>query len=157
MNEYLNDAFRKAASFCVYQERTKKEVRDRLTKWEITGDDAETIIAELIGQDYLNEARFATIFAGSKFRVQHWGKRRIRQELQQRGIGGDGLDQAMLAIETDDYRATLTDLLAKKRRTLHDDNPMTVKQKLVRYAMSKGYESSLIFSVLGQPDEDSDE
>jgi regulatory protein len=153
MNEYLKDALNKAASFCVYQERTKREVRDRLAKWEITGDDAELVINELMAQDYLNEARFATLFAGSKFRVKHWGKRKIRQELQQRGIGSEALDQAMRDIETDDYRATLSDLLAKKRRTLHDDNPMTVKQKLVRYAMSKGYESSLIFSVLGQPNE----
>ncbi len=153
MNEYLKDALRKAASFCVYQERTPQEVRDRLAKWDIVGDDAEAVMAELVAQNYLNQERFARIFAGSKFRVKQWGKRRIQQELQQRGIKGDALTSAMQDIEPDQYRATLTDLLAKKRRTLHDDSPLVIKQKLVRYAMSKGYESSLIFSILGQPDE----
>jgi regulatory protein len=152
MNEYLADALRKAASFCAYQERTQQEVRDRLSAWDITGDDAEEIIAELIGQNYLNEERFAKTFAGGKFRVKHWGKRKIQQHLKQRGISGYNLNQAMAEITPTDYRATLTDLLDKKRRMLRDDNPLVIKQKLVRYALSKGYESELIFSVLGAED-----
>lgn len=152
MTDYLNDALRKAALFCAYQERTQQEVRDRLKDWGVWGDDAEEVIAELIQQNYLNEERFAKAFAGGKFRVKGWGKRKIKQHLQQRGISGYNLDQAMRDIAPDDYRQTLTDLLDKKRQTLRDDNPLIVKQKLVRYAMSKGYETDLIFAVLGGDD-----
>ena len=152
MIQILKDALQKAASFCAYQERTQQEVRDRLKEWGIWGDDAEEVIAELITQNYLNEERFAKSFAGGKFRVKGWGKRKIQQHLKQRGISGYNLDQAMKEIGSDDYRQTLTDLLDKKRRTLRDDNPLVVKQKLVRYAMSRGYESDLIFAVLGNTD-----
>ena len=63
----------------------------------------------------------------------------------------------MKEIAPDDYRETLTDLLDKKRQSLGrsgqlDTNPLVVKQKLVRYALSKGYESDLIFAVLGRED-----
>lgn len=150
MTEYLKDALRKAASFCAYQERTQQEVRDRLNEWDIYGDNAEEIIAELINQNYLNEERFAKTFAGGKFRVKHWGKRKIRQHLQQRGIGGYNLEQAMKEIAPDDYRETLAQLIDKKRRSIHDGNPLVVKQKLARYALSKGYEPDLIWQVLGQ-------
>jgi regulatory protein len=51
-----------------------------------------------------------------------------------------------------DYRTTLTELLDKKRRTLRDDSPLVVKQKLVRYALSKGYESDLVWQVLCSED-----
>jgi regulatory protein len=51
-----------------------------------------------------------------------------------------------------DYRTTLTELLDKKRRTLRDDSPLMIKQKLVRYALSKGYESDLVWQVLGSED-----
>jgi len=145
----MKDALQKAAAFCAYQERTQQEVRDRLKDWGVWGDDAEEIIGELIVQNYLNEERFAKSFAGGKFRVKGWGKRKIQQHLKQRGISGYNLDQALKEIEPDDYRQTLADLLDKKRRSLHDDNPLVIKQKLVRYAMSKGYESDLIFAVLG--------
>lgn len=152
MTEYLKDALRKAASFCAYQERTQQEVRKRLDGWDIYGDDAEEIIAELITQGYLSEERFATSFAGGKFRVKGWGKRKITQHLKQRGITGRNLETALKEINPADYRTTLTELLDKKRRQLGDDNPLIVKQKLVRYALSKGYESDLIFSVLGTED-----
>ncbi len=154
MTAYLTDALRKAASFCAYQERTQQEVRDRLNDWDIYGDDAEEVIAELITQNYLNEERFAKAFAGGKFRVKGWGKRKIQQHLKQRGITGYNLNQAMNEIAPADYRETLTALLDKKRASLRDDNPLIIKQKLVRYAMSKGYESDLIFSVLGAEDAD---
>jgi regulatory protein len=149
MTDYLKDALRKAAMFCAYQERTQQEVRDRLKDWGVLGDDAEEVIAELIQQNYLNEERFAKSFAGGKFRVKGWGKRKIKQHLQQRGITGYNLDQAMNEIAPDDYRETLTELLEKKRRSIRDDNPLIVKQKLVRYALSKGYESDLVWQVLG--------
>jgi regulatory protein len=154
MTDYLKDALRKAAMFCAYQERTQQEVRDRLKEWDVVADDAEEVIAELIQQNYLNEERFAKSFAGGKFRVKSWGKRKIKQHLQQRGITGYNLDQAMKEIAPDDYRNTLTDLLDKKRRSLRDDNPLVIKQKLVRFALSKGYESDLIFSVLGREEAD---
>lgn len=152
MSDQLKDALRKAAMFCAYQERTQQEVRERLTEWGVFTDDAEAIIAELIQQNYLNEERFAKSFAGGKFRVKGWGKRKIKQHLQQRGISGYNLEQAMKEIAPDDYRTTLSDLLDKKRRSIRDDNPLVVKQKLIRYALSKGYESDLVWQVLGNDD-----
>jgi regulatory protein len=149
MTEYLKDALRKAASFCAYQERTQQEVRKRLDAWDIYGDDAEEIIAELITQGYLSEERFATSFAGGKFRVKGWGKRKITQHLKQRGISGYNLNKALADIKPDDYRAMLAELLEKKRGLIRDDNPLVVKQKLARYALSKGYEPGLIWEVLG--------
>ncbi|ARK10488.1 regulatory protein RecX [Fibrivirga algicola] len=149
MTEYLKDALRKAASFCAYQERTQQEVRKRLDAWDIYGDDAEEIIAELITQGFLSEERFATAFAGGKFRIKGWGKRKITQELAQRGITGYNLNKALAEIKPDDYRGKLTDLLEKKRRQVRDDNPLVVKQKLARYALSKGYEPALVWEVLG--------
>jgi regulatory protein len=152
MTDYLKDALRKAAMFCAYQERTQQEVRDRLKEWGVLGDDAEEVIAELIQQNYLNEERFAKSFAGGKFRIKGWGKRKIKQHLQQRGISGYNLEEAMKEIAPNDYRTALAELLDKKRRSIRDDNPLIVKQKLVRYALSKGYESDLIWQVLGADD-----
>lgn len=157
MTERHKDALRKAASFCAYQERTQQEVRERLADWGVWGDEAEAVIADLIEQNYLNEERFAKTFAGGKFRVKNWGKRKIKQHLQQRGITGYNLEQAMKEIEPDDYRQTLRSLLDKKRSTLRDDNPLVVKQKLVRFALSRGYESDLIWQVLGEESSETDE
>ncbi|CAG5073301.1 Regulatory protein RecX [Dyadobacter sp. CECT 9623] len=140
----------KAASYCAYQERTQDEVKQRLRKWNVWGEEADEIIAELISMNYLSEERFAKTFAGGKFRVKNWGRIKIKQELQRRGISKYSLDQGMAEIQDESYIATLKQLLEKKRALLErtETNPLVVKQKLARYALAKGYESELVWKEI---------
>ncbi len=138
----------KAANFCAYQERTQQEVRKRLAELEVEGDEAEEMIVWLIENNYLNEERFARIFAGSKFRQKRWGRLKIRQELKMRGVSEYCLKAGMSEIEDEDYLQTLTDLLEKKAKEIKESNPLKRKQKLLSYALSKGFESDLVFDLM---------
>ncbi len=141
----------KAAAYCAYQERTQDEVRKRIKKWGVEEDDeAEELIAELISMNYLSEERFAKTYAGSKFRQKKWGRRRIKQELSRRGLTDFNIGQGMNEIEDEAYEETLRDLLQKKLTSLErtESDIRKRKQKLVRYALSKGYESELIWKLI---------
>lgn len=138
----------KAANFCAYQERTQQEVRKRLVELEVEGDEAEEMIVWLIENNYLNEERFARIFAGSKFRQKRWGRLKIRQELKMRGVSEYCLKAGMSEIDDEDYLQTLTDLLEKKAKEIKESNPLKRKQKLLSYALSKGFESDLVFDLM---------
>ncbi|MCY7350480.1 MAG: RecX family transcriptional regulator [Cytophagaceae bacterium] len=141
-------ALKKAAAFCAYQERTQQEVRQRLREWGIWGDEAEEIIARLIEDGYLNEERFARSFAGGKFRIKNWGRIKIEQELRQRGLSAYNLKAGLSEIADTDYRQTLQALLDKKAASLKDEGPYAFRQKLARYAIGKGYEADLVWSLL---------
>ncbi|MET3125037.1 regulatory protein [Arcicella rosea] len=138
----------KAANFCAYQERTQQEVRKRLAELEVEGDEAEEMIVWLIENNYLNEERFARIFAGSKYRQKRWGRLKIRQELKMRGVSEYCLKAGMSEIDDEDYLQTLTDLLEKKAKEIKESNPLKRKQKLLSYALSKGFESDLVFDLM---------
>lgn len=141
----------KAAAYCAYQERTQDEVRKRIKKWGVEEDDeAEELIAELISMNYLSEERFAKTYAGSKFRQKKWGRKRIKQELSRRGLTDYNIDQGMNEIGDTAYEETLRDLLKKKLASLErtESDIHKRKQKLVRYALSKGYESELVWKIL---------
>ena len=112
------EALIKAANFCAYQERTHKEVRKRLAELDVMGDESEAIIAWLIENNYLNEERFARIFAGSKFRQKKWGRVKIRQELKMRGVSDYCLKAGMSEIDGDDYMVTLQEIIEKKSRDI---------------------------------------
>lgn len=139
----------KAASYCAYQERTQDEVRQRLKAWGVVGDEAEELIAELITLNYLNEERFARTFAGGKFRVKKWGRLRIQQELSRRGLTDYAKQQALGEIEPEAYEQALRELLLKKLQLLQrtENDPLHQKIKLMRYALSKGYEHELARSL----------
>jgi len=147
MTDHHKQILIKAASFCAYQERTIKEVRQRLREWELTDDDMGLVIDELIAQNYLNEERFAKAFAGGKFRVKKWGRVKIRQEMKLRGLSNELIQKGLSEIDGDDYENTLRDLLEKKARSTYGE-PLMVKQKLVRFALSRGFESDIVWDLL---------
>lgn len=147
MTERQKQILIKAASFCAYQERSLKEARQRLREWELTEDEIEPIITELTIQNYLNEERFARAFAGGKFRVKKWGRLKIKQELKLRGVSNDLIQKGLSEIDGDDYEETLRDLLEKKARSLRGES-LDIKQKLVRFALSRGFESDIVWDLL---------
>ncbi len=140
----------KTASFCAYQERTHKEVRKRLSELDVLGDEAEEIITYLIENNYLNEEHFARVFAGSKFRQKKWGRIKIRQELKMRGVSDYCLKAGMSEIDGDDYMIILQEIIEKKSKDIKDSNKLMIKQKLIKYALSKGFENDLVFDVVGK-------
>ena len=140
----------KAANFCAYQERTHKEVRNKLYELEVFGDKSEVIITWLIENNYLNEERFARLFAGSKFRQKKWGRIKIRQELKMRGVSDYCLKAGMSEIDGDDYMVTLQEIIEKKSKDIKDSNKLIIKQKLVKFALSRGFENDLVFDVVGK-------
>jgi len=144
------EALTKAANFCAYQERTHKDVRQRLAELDVIGDESEAIITWLIENNYLNEERFARIFAGSKFRQKKWGRNKIRQELKMRGVSDYCLKAGMSEIDGDDYMVTLQEIIEKKSRDIKDSNKLIIKQKLVKFALSRGFEHDLVFDVVGK-------
>lgn len=143
--------FLKAASYCAYQERTQDEVRKRLSSWNVWGDAAEEIITELILENFLNEERFSKVFAGSKFRVKKWGKRKIIFELKQRRLSDYCIKIGLKEIDDEDYYQTLKELLEKKRHDYRKaENPFAMNQKLSKFAIGKGFESSLVWEILNE-------
>ena len=65
-----SQARQKIKYYCAYQERSHREVKNKLYGFGLFKNDVEEILSELISEDYLNEERFARQFAGSKFRVK---------------------------------------------------------------------------------------
>ena len=143
----LKSALIKAASFCAYQERYVQEVRNKLIDWGLADDEAMAVVDELITQKYINETRFVKSFARGKFRHNHWGKIKIRQELKMRGLGNDLIKIGLAEIDGDEYEQVLQALLEKKDKTLKEQDKQIRLQKLVRFAVSKGFEMDIVWDL----------
>ncbi|NTE01982.1 RecX family transcriptional regulator [Agrobacterium tumefaciens] len=141
-------ALAKAESFCVYQERSQKEVRYKLVEWGMRGDELEEILSELIVNNFLNEERFAKSYASGKFNIKKWGRVKIKQGLKLKGVPDKILQKALYSLDDDDYMQTLEDLAIKKSNTLTDSNPLKRKMKLTTYLQGRGFEIDLILLAL---------
>jgi regulatory protein len=150
MEEHLKQVYLKVANYCAYQERTHEEVRQKLEKLQILSDDAEEIIAKLIEDNYLNEERYAKTYAGGKFRIKKWGRKRIHLELKRKNLTEYSIRSAMKEIKDSDYKETLQKLAEKKQESLSkkEANKLLLKKKLATFLMQKGYEPELVWEVV---------
>ncbi|MFS2190417.1 regulatory protein RecX [Mucilaginibacter sp. Mucisp84] len=141
-------ALAKAEHFCAYQERAQQEVRDKLYEWGLWPDAVERIISQLIEGNFLNEERFARIYAKSKFNQKVWGRIKIKQGLKLKRVPDVLIKKALLTIDPDDYLTALTHLLQKKEAILNEKNQLKRRYKLQQYAMGRGFEAELISDIL---------
>ena len=135
----------KIKQYCAYQERCYAEVKDKLYSFGLHRKDVDEIIADLIGENYLNEERFAIQYAGGKFRIKHWGKNKIRQALKQKQVGDYCIKKALKEINNGDYIKAFKKLAEQKLAILKaEKNIFIKKRKLQDFLLMKGYEVGLV-------------
>lgn len=134
--------------YCAYQERCHSEVRQKLLDLGCYGEDLEEAIGILIEENFLNEERFAIAYAGGKFRIQSWGKVKIRQHLKQKQVSEYCINKGLNSIDEKDYHNRLVTLFDKKALSLSaEKNQWRKRQKIAAYLIQKGFESDLVQQV----------
>lgn len=144
----LEQARNKIQSFCAYQERSHKEVREKLYGYGLFKNEVDQITVELLDQNFLNEERFAQAFVSGKFRIKKWGRRKIEMHLKEKGVSAYCIKIGFKEINTDDYYKTLTELANAKMASVAAKNTFEKKAKTANFLVSRGFESDLIWSVL---------
>lgn len=138
------EALQKILAYCTYQERTHKEVEAKLREYGLDEDEAGEIIIRLGRENFLDEERYAKSFVRGHVRQKKWGRRRIQQELKQKGLSDYCIKAGMKEIDGDEYYQNLVDLLEKKDRQEKESHPSKRRQKLQLFLTAKGYEQELI-------------
>jgi len=142
------EALAKIYRYCAYQERSHHEVKKKLFDYGLHSDEVDQILAKLITDGFVNEERFAKAFAGGKFRMKKWGRIKIEQELNALGLSRNCINRGMKEIVDEDYRETLRRLLEKKNNLINETDSFVRKDKLSKYAISRGYEPDLVWRLI---------
>lgn len=137
-------ALQKLKHYCAYQERSHSEVTDKLYTLGIWKKDHGEIIAALIEENYLNEERFAIAFAGGKFRMNQWGRVKIKYALKQKQVSDYCINKALKQFGEDEYLKVLTELVNEKYASLKNEQYIVRKKKTMDYLIQRGYEPGLI-------------
>ena len=141
--------------WCDIQERSHSSVRRKLISWGVFGDEIENVIAELIASNFLSEEGYARAFVSGKFRINGWGKRKIRTALKADGVSEISIGLAMSEIEDEDYWQKLNYLTRKKAPGIKSSSRYERNHKLTNYLLSRGYEPDLIKRAIKEMESDS--
>ena len=137
-------ALQKLKHYCSYQERCHKEVKEKLYGLGLWKKDVEVLISQLIEENYLNEERFAQLFAGGKFRIKQWGRVKIRHALKQKQISESSIKKGLNEIDEDAYNKTIHKLATAKWKTLKGEKNISIKKsKTMNFLLQRGFEPAL--------------
>lgn len=139
------DALVKAQNLCAQQEKCEFDIRKKLYDWKSKPEDFDDIINDLLNDKFIDEQRYAISFAKEKFRFNKWGKLKIEYSLNQKNIPHNYIKNALAEINETDYDILLENELLKKLKTIKDTDEYTIKSKLTRYVLSKGFENGKVF------------
>ena len=139
--------------------RTESELR-RLMKSRVEpGDRGETVvnavIARLKDQRYLDDRSYAETYARLRKENEKLGSRRVRQNLQQKGVAPTTITDAIEARYADtDEEALARQHLERKRIRKPENEKETAR--VMRRLVAAGFSTSVIYKILRKwdvPDE----
>jgi regulatory protein len=139
-------ALQKLRHYCSYQERCHAEVKEKLYSFGLYKQVVEECLSQLIEEDYLNEERFAIRYAGGKFRINGWGRQKIKQALKLKRVSEYCIRKGLEEIDQEQYTKTLNKLASQKWRTVKGTGitKYVRMQKTTTYLLQRGFEGDLI-------------
>ncbi|WP_343209179.1 regulatory protein RecX [Anaerolentibacter hominis] len=140
LSELLHDcvyrhAKQKAMALLKHADRTREELRRRLTQNGFGADAVETAIEYVDSYGYINDLNYAQRYV--YFAKEKKSYRQIRGELMKKGVSQDIIDQ-VLEQEDGSQEELLTKLIEKKQRGMDSENPKDF-QKLYAYLIRRGF------------------
>ncbi len=142
------EALVKIQSYCAYQERSHKEVKNKLYEYGLYSNEVDELLSALIVDGFLNEERFAKAFAGGKFRIKKWGRLKIKQELEMLGLTKRNIATGLKEIDSSDYSKTLKILIKKKSAQTPESNLFKRRNLIARFVIGKGYEAEMVWELV---------
>jgi regulatory protein len=134
--------------FCSYQERCIRDTEKKLKDWAVQKKLIPVLISQLLKEGFINEERFAIVYAGGKFRVNKWGRQKIEFELRLKGLPDAMIRKGIEGIDEEEYLRVLNNILRKKHNELNPEKDLNIREKLITFANGKGYEMELILTAL---------
>ena len=142
------EAYLQLAALCAQAEHCQQEMRDKIRRWELDETVQNRIVARLVKERYVDDERYARAFVKDKIRYNKWGRRKVQQALWQKRIDEDIQQRVLDEIDEKEYLDVLRPLLKQKRKSIKAESDYELNQKLVRFALSRGFTFDIIRQCL---------
>ena len=142
------EAYLQLAALCAQAEHCEQEMRDKMRRWELDETVENRVIDRLTEERYIDNERYARAFVKDKIRYNKWGRRKVQQALWTKHIDKDIQQRVLDEIDEKEYLDVLRPLLKQKRKSLKAGNDYELNQKLVRFALSRGFTFDIIRQCL---------
>ncbi|MCQ2113544.1 MAG: RecX family transcriptional regulator [Bacteroidaceae bacterium] len=141
-------AFAKLAAQCSTAEYCTNDIEKRMRRWEMDETSIKKIIQRLLDEHFIDNTRYCRAFIKDKILFNRWGRRKIEEALYAKHISKDVSTPIFEELDKDSYLDTLHNLLIARSRTIKAKDDYDMRNKLIRYALQRGFSMGDILSVI---------
>jgi regulatory protein len=145
----LDKAYDRALNLIMRRARSEWEMRDYLKRKEYDPDQIEATISRLRERGYIDDADFARRWVENRRLLKATSKRRLMQELRQKRVADDIIEEVLNADETDE-REVLRQLIDRKRKQTKYQDDLKLTQYLVRQGFDYGIIKEAVNEARGE-------
>ena len=150
-------ALQRLSALCASAEHCEYEMTEKMRKWEVEESDCERIMEYLRKAKFVDDERYARAFVKDKIKYNKWGRRKVEQGLWAKHIAEDIRQRVLDEVDESQYKSVLTDLLKSKRRSIKAANDYEMNRKLIKFALSRGFDYSIIRQCIDCDDYDEED
>jgi len=137
-------AYLQLAQLCARAEHCQYELIEKMRRWEMSDEAQARVMQRLVSERYVDDERYARAFVRDKIRYNKWGRRKVEQALWMKHIDDDIRSRALSEIDDEEYLSVLRPLLKQKRRSIKAASDYELNQKLVKFALGRGFTFDII-------------
>ena len=147
------EAYLQLAALCAQAEHCQQEMHDKMKRWGLDETVRQRVVDRLVRERYVDDERYARAYVKDKIRYQKWGRRKVQQGLWQKHIAEDIQQQVLGEVDNEEYLTVLNPLLKQKRKNIKAQSDYELNQKLLRFALGRGFTFDIIRRCLDVDEE----
>lgn len=147
------EAYLTLAALCAQAEHCQWEMTEKMRRWELSDEAQARVMERLVKERYVDDERYARAFVKDKVRYNKWGRRKVEQALWQKHIDDNIRQRVLDEVDDDEYLSVLRPLLQQKRKATKAQSEYELNQKLIRFALSRGFTFDIIRQCIEVEDE----
>jgi len=146
----LSQAQDYALKLISYRERSREEIQVRMKRKGFEKDVIEEVLRYLESQKYLDDRRFAEVWAYDRLR-KNYGRWRVIWELREKGVNQEIIDEVVKEIYSAvDEIGMALDLVNRKGYSLESAQDKGVARRASGFLRRRGFSFSVIREVMGR-------
>jgi regulatory protein len=146
----VKEAYSKMAQLCSRSEQCSADIRKKMIAWEIMDELVDEIIIKLKEEKFIDDERFVKAYVSDKFRLNKWGKIKMRYYLKAKGLNDELIEIGLNEIKDEQYKKVLISILKEKAKKIKSDNKFEKMGQIIRFAQSRGFEPEVIHRYLSE-------
>jgi regulatory protein len=146
----VREAFSKASALCSRREYCSFDIQQKLKSWGLEPESIQTVLQQLIDEQFINDLRYATAYVSDKARLQHWGRQKITNYLNMKRIAPEIIKQALTELKEGAFDEAAMKEAQKKIKSLKAYKPFEQKSRLIRFLVGRGYDYNLSKNIVDQ-------